>query len=620
MFPSQVLSLWDKLWDKLTLRRRAALRSHCPLRVEALEVRYARSGLSMDISEDFEDGRCDDQFAYCSYFPNERIVQGVSHGSGTRAYEIFYDQDESMGQLSQYPIDFQSMRVSYWQQYPDGTTFPAAHANSGAIKQSRIFHSEGGGLGFNLQINWSEDTHDYYYTVDQFLLADGSPADRAFFHFQLPANEWFKTSYEVRLNDPGQANGSVCLWHDDQLILDLPKIIMVGADGERPDGVWVGGNSNYTNVDRGKPWTPFRRWIDDVVIDIDPTSSVLPSLAISDVTVSEGDPATGAKVATFTVTATTNAATFSPVTVNYATTNDSAQAGPDYTSVTGQLCFTSAMRTKTITVPIRPDLLREQDEMFFVRLSNAVGATISDGEGKGTIIDDDTPQLSINDVSVFEGNSGTKPLTFTVTLSKAVTQMVSFRATTYSGSATAGQDFQSRSQVITIPGGSPSAVFSVSVNGDTRLETDEKFTVMISEVVGAVVGKSTGLGTIVNDDLPLPAAADKMGVVRNGHDWFLDTAGDGYLAERTIGFGLPGDRSFTADMNNDGREELVVARKNSARGGIDWYIDFNGDGNLGERIVQFGLLGDIPLIGDFDANGRDDLAAGRWNAARGGYD
>ncbi len=114
--------------------------------------------------------------------------------------------------------------------------------------------------------------------------------------------------------------------------------------------------------------------------------------------------------------------------------------------------------------------------------------------------------------------------------------------------------------------------------------------------------------------------AANMAVVRNGHEWLIDKNRDGYLAEKSLGFGLPGDRHFSADLNGDGIEELVIARENRSRGGIDWYIDDAGDGNSAERVLQFGLLGDLPLIGDFDANGRDDLAVARWVAARGTYE
>ena len=67
---------------------------------------------------------------------------------------------------------------------------------------------------------------------------------------------------------------------------------------------------------------------------------------------------------------------------------------------------------------VNGDALDENSETFNLDLSGASAATIADSRGVATIVDDDpTPTLSINDVSITEGNSGTKNVTFTVSLS-----------------------------------------------------------------------------------------------------------------------------------------------------------------------------------------------------------
>ena len=81
--------------------------------------------------------------------------------------------------------------------------------------------------------------------------------------------------------------------------------------------------------------------------------------------------------------------------------------------------------------PDYPDirLVVEPDETFFVNLSNPVGATILDGQGQGTIINDDAPALptiTINDVAQAEGNSGTTNFVFTVTISATANATVNF--------------------------------------------------------------------------------------------------------------------------------------------------------------------------------------------------
>jgi len=95
------------------------------------------------------------------------------------------------------------------------------------------------------------------------------------------------------------------------------------------------------------------------------------------------------------------------VTVNFATANNTATAGSDYVATSGTLTFNPGDTTKPITVVVNGDTTVEPNETFFVNLSNAVNATIADGQGVGTILNDDalpTPTLSINDVSVTEGN------------------------------------------------------------------------------------------------------------------------------------------------------------------------------------------------------------------------
>lgn len=73
--------------------------------------------------------------------------------------------------------------------------------------------------------------------------------------------------------------------------------------------------------------------------------------------------------------------------------------------------------SKTVTVLVNGDTVHESNEAFFVNLSNAVNAVIADGQGFGTIVNDDSqPTIGIGDVTFFEGTSGTTGFTFTVTL------------------------------------------------------------------------------------------------------------------------------------------------------------------------------------------------------------
>ncbi len=115
------------------------------------------------------------------------------------------------------------------------------------------------------------------------------------------------------------------------------------------------------------------------------------------------------------------------------------------------------------------------------------------------------PNLSINDVSLSEGNAGITNFTFTVSLSApAGPGGVTFDIATANGTATAGADYVANSLTAqTIPAGSSTYIFTVLVNGDLLNEPTETFFVNVTSVLGANVVDAQGVGTITNDD-PLP--------------------------------------------------------------------------------------------------------------------
>jgi trimeric autotransporter adhesin len=116
------------------------------------------------------------------------------------------------------------------------------------------------------------------------------------------------------------------------------------------------------------------------------------------------------------------------------------------------------------------------------------------------------PTLSINDVSIAEGNSGTQTLTFTVTRTGATASSVTFAYATANGTATiANADYIAASGMGSIPSGgaSGSTTINVTINSDTQFEGDETFFVNISSPTNATISDGQGIGTIVNDD-PAP--------------------------------------------------------------------------------------------------------------------
>lgn len=114
---------------------------------------------------------------------------------------------------------------------------------------------------------------------------------------------------------------------------------------------------------------------------------IIPDISIDDVTLIEGDSGTTNAVFTVSLSEASNV----KVTVEYATADNSALAGDDYTQTSGILNFNPGQISKQIQVPIAGDVLFEPDESFFVNLSNATNGEISDDQGMATINNDDLP-------------------------------------------------------------------------------------------------------------------------------------------------------------------------------------------------------------------------------------
>ena len=238
------------------------------------------------------------------------------------------------------------------------------------------------------------------------------------------------------------------------------------------------------------------------------TAAAVPIISVNDVTVTEGN--TGTANATFTLTL--SRATNGPVTVRFSTRDNEAVAPGDYTAVNRNVTIPAGQTTATVNVPVIGDNIEENNELFTVVLTNPQGATLAKAQGNGTILNDDTATISINDVRLTEGPAqgapaGAKNFVFTVSLSNPSAFANTVNFATANGSATAGSDYVARSGAVTFAAGETTKTIAVVVNGDTVVETDETFFVNISQPVvaaagrpRAVFGKTRGLGTIVNDD------------------------------------------------------------------------------------------------------------------------
>ena len=238
-----------------------------------------------------------------------------------------------------------------------------------------------------------------------------------------------------------------------------------------------------------------------------PPEEDLPRLSIADAaTVTEG----GEAVFTVRLSDTSS----ETVTVRYATVDDTAVAGSDYTRTTGTLRFDPNERTDTIRVPILQDSTAEPSESFTVELSNPNRATVSDGTGAVTIEADPMPELRISDAApVAEGNDAV----FTVSLSTPSSQVVTVEYRTVDGTAGAGSDYSTTSETLRFDPLETTKTIQVPVLTDSLSEPSEDFEVELRNPSRATLDDARGVGTIAADPMP-GLTIDDAAPVAEGND------------------------------------------------------------------------------------------------------
>lgn len=133
-----------------------------------------------------------------------------------------------------------------------------------------------------------------------------------------------------------------------------------------------------------------------------------------------------------------------------------------------------------------------------------------DGDGDNTAVCDigafefgaTEPQvtISVNNAEIIEGNSGTKEITFLVSLASSSSLPVTVTYSTANDTATSGSDYVATSGNLVFSVGETEKAVSVVINGDTIAEADETFFLNLSDAQNALLADSQGLATIINDD------------------------------------------------------------------------------------------------------------------------
>jgi large repetitive protein len=244
------------------------------------------------------------------------------------------------------------------------------------------------------------------------------------------------------------------------------------------------------------------------------------------------------------------------ITFNWTTVAGTATAGADFVAASGGGTITAGSASTTFDVTVNGDLLDEANETVDITLSAPVNATIGDGSGLGTITDDDQPPaLSVDDVAVTEGHSGTATATFTVTLSAASGKTVSVGWTTADDDAMQPSDYTAGSGTLTFVPGDTSESIAVSVLGDVTAELDETFGIILATPSNATIADGSGLGTITDDELLAVVDIDEPTLVEGQSG--TATLGFSVTLSHQATFPVTVDWSTTAGTATSGTDYLI---------------------------------------------------------------
>ena len=286
------------------------------------------------------------------------------------------------------------------------------------------------------------------------------------------------------------------------------------------------------------------------------------SISINDVTVREGD--AGTKSAVFTVTL--SRASNQNVTVNYSTANGTAIAGSDYMSQMGILTFIAGQTTKFITVSVMGDTVPEPNKTFFVNLTNPTGGfTIADGQGMGTIIDDDGV-VSTNVVAAVLPSSrsvqvGTPATAFATIINagaataiaceiSSITSMPAALTFQTTDSATNQLTGAPNTPVDIAPGGLQTFVFALMPTAPIA-STDVQFTFDCANANAAPINSGVNTLPFSASATPVPDIVALAATLTN--DGILNisgTNGTGAFAVATVNVGASGSITASADTGN----------------------------------------------------------------------
>jgi hypothetical protein len=190
--------------------------------------------------------------------------------------------------------------------------------------------------------------------------------------------------------------------------------------------------------------------------------------------------------------------------------------------------------------------------------------------------------MSIDDVTVTEGDSGTVEAVFTVTRGGDLAGTVTVNYSTANGGALAGSDYVADSGTLTFADGVDTMTVTILVNGDVIDEYDQGFYVNLSNASGAVIVDGSGFGYILDDDDPptitITSVSDKEGRNRATTSFvFLVTLSSASEKDVWVNFATADGTATTADGDYISRSSTLYFAPGVTSGTIS--VQVKGDKN-----------------------------------------
>lgn len=280
-----------------------------------------------------------------------------------------------------------------------------------------------------------------------------------------------------------------------------------------------------------------------------------------------------------TIIATLSAAPDVTVTVDYATSDGTADAGSDYVAISGTLTFSPGKMNQAFTVTVNGDAFDEPDETVNLSLSNPINAVLGTPHTATLTIADSDKSLTVQfNSSTYSAYEEAGEVTIIATLSAAPDVTVSVDYATSDGAAEAGEDYAGANGTLTFAPGQASQAINLELFNDPFDELDETFTITLSSPVNATLGTpNSAVLTIVDEDVPSRFGLQSAAL----HEFTPDT-----LAQNYGVFVIPQTEDEWYALLQSAYVTLTAALRDSGAGWsrvrVEWEIIEHNEPMLGQ--------------------------------------